>query len=295
MPLKDGSVKSLILSPGRILSDEKIAHDVLQQMLKALRYMAKHNIVHRDIKPDNILYDVRDDNGAPYYHFLLADFGLSNNTENAHSFVGTEKFMAPEVLQRGLLQSDKADIWSLFATIVWIHDAEGFRDFQGTNLETHTFLIHLAQEPTFTDLRDMAHEDPRARISASDLLVRLENRSEAEIDDDPIPQFQGLELDGHASWSYNEPIPEHIEAQFSSSNMYSPSEGAYTSTAMDGNSALPDFASGSQDAYRPRVSAKSRSCVHMTAFIISSLYLTCELPPTIVNTDSYIYSWPPRR
>jgi len=172
MPLMDGNLKVLVEredSP----DEASIADMVLRQMLLALECIASHNIVHRDIKPENILWKYDRENNN--YHFCLGDFGLSHDPRLARTVAGTEPFMAPEVFNRQE-QTTKVDIWSLFATYIWIHNTEGFRDTcsQYGALQIHQWLFRLSEFPEYASVRRMASYNPKKRPSASEQLAILD-------------------------------------------------------------------------------------------------------------------------
>lgn len=73
---------------------EPVARLIAAELVVAVRYLHNLNIMHRDIKMENILLD-RDG------HIVLADFGLAKTlgsaAQRSYSFVGTERYCAPEM------------------------------------------------------------------------------------------------------------------------------------------------------------------------------------------------------
>ncbi|KAI3406006.2 STE7 [Candida oxycetoniae] len=79
-------------------------------ILSGLNYLySTHKIIHRDIKPNNVLMTHRGE-------FKLCDFGVSRELTNslamADTFVGTSMYMSPERIQ-GLNYGVKSDVWSM--------------------------------------------------------------------------------------------------------------------------------------------------------------------------------------
>jgi len=93
--LDGGSLDKVLSRWGRL--PELICGIICSSVLDGLDYLkSKHNIIHRDVKPSNVLVNTKGD-------IKLCDFGVSGQLINsiARSFVGTRSYMAPERLQGG--------------------------------------------------------------------------------------------------------------------------------------------------------------------------------------------------
>ncbi|CAL7948210.1 mitogen-activated protein kinase kinase 1 isoform X2 [Xylocopa sonorina] len=112
MEYMDGGSLDLILKKaGRI--PEPILSTITLAVLKGLSYLRdKHAIMHRDVKPSNILVNSAGE-------IKICDFGVSGQLIDsmANSFVGTRSYMSPERLQ-GTHYSVQSDIWSLGLSLV---------------------------------------------------------------------------------------------------------------------------------------------------------------------------------
>jgi calcium-dependent protein kinase len=83
---------------------EKDTANILKHILGALNYCHKKGIVHRDIKPQNVVMDGSEGAKADYSRLKIVDFGVSGKIkeEKMPSFTGsTREFMPPEMHLNG--------------------------------------------------------------------------------------------------------------------------------------------------------------------------------------------------
>jgi serine/threonine protein kinase len=102
---------------------ESDARDAIKSMAEALEFCHKSNVVHLDMKPENVLYAAKE--GQPNCDVLkLCDFGISMSTAEDRKWVkngkvqpdgnfhGTPSYLAPEMIRR-VEYDGKADVWAI--------------------------------------------------------------------------------------------------------------------------------------------------------------------------------------
>ena len=105
-----GTVKDLVRKKGALPVAQAI--QIATQVAVAMEVAHIHGIIHRDIKPDNIMFDA---DGVP----KLADLGVARFAADAHlntqkgMIVGTPAYMAPEQMIDSHHIDERADIYSL--------------------------------------------------------------------------------------------------------------------------------------------------------------------------------------
>nr|GMC79071.1 serine/threonine-protein kinase ATG1c isoform X1 [Ipomoea batatas] len=98
---------------GRI--PEATAKHFMQQLASGLKVLRENNLIHRDLKPQNLLLSVNDDNAV----LKIADFGFARSLQPrglAETLCGSPLYMAPEIMQLQKYDA-KADLWSVGAIL----------------------------------------------------------------------------------------------------------------------------------------------------------------------------------
>lgn len=91
---------------------EKVAADIIQQILLALNYMHKKNMMHRDLKPENLL--VQDSSDSKTINIKLTDFGFATSFKKGEKLdlsLGSPLYMAPELVLEQVYDN-RVDVWS---------------------------------------------------------------------------------------------------------------------------------------------------------------------------------------
>ena len=173
MEYLDGkSLKELILERGP--APVSVAVDYARQILAALRFAHRNGIVHRDIKPHNVLVDA--EGHAKVTDFGIARAGASQMTEEG-SIIGTAQYLSPEQA-RGTKVDQTSDLYSL--GIVLYEMLTGTVPFTGDS-PVEIAMKHLSATPEplsarrpdipkaldLVILRALA-KDPAARYQSAD-------------------------------------------------------------------------------------------------------------------------------
>ena len=191
----------------------KFIHDVAS----GLAYLHEKEVVHQDIKPDNILID---DAG----NYLITDFGVSTRARStlrksvvSSTAGGTTAYMGPERFSRQPAPTKASDIWSFGAMCYELLD--GYVPFgeigggmQKGGAEIPALQAHVSDALKYT-ITKMLQKETWDRPTAATLLEWAKNPSAIDIDyalleDDTAPaapQSSQPQQDNHATQRFNTP------------------------------------------------------------------------------------------
>lgn len=128
---------------------------LLVQVLQAIGYLHRHGILHRDLKPGNVLV-TRDQ------QVRVVDFGLAAPREKAEGAAGTLAYMAPEILNGDPITT-ATDLWAVGVMAYQL--MVGTHPFDTSSNVTLLYDI-INREPNFAVLNDVFADD--AAHSAAD-------------------------------------------------------------------------------------------------------------------------------
>ncbi|KAI3654605.1 hypothetical protein MP228_000659 [Amoeboaphelidium protococcarum] len=105
---------------------EDVARSIFRQLIAAVAYCHERDVVHRDIKPDNVIICYTDQQHRNYTVKLI-DFGFTNvqsPNEQLDEFCGSVEYCAPELLARKPYDGRMVDIWALGVTLYCTAEAQ---------------------------------------------------------------------------------------------------------------------------------------------------------------------------
>jgi eukaryotic-like serine/threonine-protein kinase len=171
------------------LPPARVIH-VLRQVCAALREAHGRGLVHRDIKPHNLMLCQR---GGEYDVVKILDFGLvkdltsgqSRNITQFQRVVGTPAYMAPERIRNAADADNRSDIYSVGATA--FHLLSGHPPYEAAGEHDLTYRILHAQLPSLQALA------PRTPARLAELVVRCLARERSERPHDIVVLLAALE------------------------------------------------------------------------------------------------------
>ena len=152
--------------------------EIVFKCAKALNYAHSRGVIHRDVKPSNIMLTLDND-------VRIIDFGIAlvndSDVSRIEGIAGSPSYMSPEQVQSAEITS-KSDIYSLGAVMYEL--LTGFRPFRANNLSKLLHQIVYATPPPIHTLR-------------SDVSEELEELVARALRKEPDERFaNGLELAG---------------------------------------------------------------------------------------------------
>jgi eukaryotic-like serine/threonine-protein kinase len=148
------------------LTDEGVV-EIAAQILDALAHAHRAGIVHRDVKPSNILLEDRNEIAARLLDFGLAQFDGADTLTAVGDVPGTLAYIAPERLA-GAEATPESDVWAV-AVLLW-EALAGRHPFWGVPLPEVARAIESGAAPLGSERRDL----PRRLLGAVDTALSLD-------------------------------------------------------------------------------------------------------------------------
>lgn len=168
----NGSLDSILINPIK----ENVALYYLKQLALGVKYLTDNNIMHRNIKPQNVML-TNNRLTLKITDFRLAK--LKSEMTRSNTICGSPLYMAPEILNR-LSYDDGIDVWSIgmifYEMLFGIHPFRTCRDYEELRSASETHIkippnnkIKVSSE-TLSLLKMMLAVDGSDRISIDDIL-----------------------------------------------------------------------------------------------------------------------------
>jgi serine/threonine protein kinase len=155
---------------------EDVCKPLFRQILTVIDAIHSRNVVHLDLKLENIMYNPRDRS------ITVIDFGFAQQWEDGeyiNHFCGSVHYTPPEIIRKESYNGPKADIWSLgiiFYAIIcahfpYDHHSENYNIIFNKVLNEPLVFTKKMSEQAKHFLQLMLEKDPEVRATMEQLLV----------------------------------------------------------------------------------------------------------------------------
>ncbi|OHT01090.1 Serine/threonine-protein kinase stk11 [Tritrichomonas foetus] len=170
---------------------------IFKQVIEGLSYLHSKGIIHKDIKPSNIL--IFSDGSAK-----LSDFGIGHSFQSAEAVVGTPAYQAPELFEdeedyEEDIDPTKGDIWSLGVSLY--EAAFGKLPYVGAN------LYEIVRSINMTKLDIPENEYSSALISIIQLMLTVDSSKRPTLDEVKNHEFFKL-AEENPKWEFQTMMPK---------------------------------------------------------------------------------------
>jgi serine/threonine-protein kinase len=189
--VEGGSLRDYLIEQGTLAPAE--AATLLAQVAEALSAAHRRGVVHRDLKPDNILLDRVDDR----LHCRLTDFGIARVLDTPSmttpgALVGTANYVAPEAVYGGR-PTPAADIYAL--GVVLFELTTGRPTYAGgpawailrRHVDESPRRVEGMPDAVWQVVEQCMDKRPARRPSARELAITLRAVARRTKDDPPLP------------------------------------------------------------------------------------------------------------
>ncbi|ORZ39393.1 kinase-like domain-containing protein [Catenaria anguillulae PL171] len=201
-----GELFSHLRRAGKFHND--VARFYAAEIISAIDYMHKRDIIYRDLKPENLLLDARG-------HIKIADFGFAKIVEDrTWTLCGTPEYLAPEIIQ-GFGHGRAVDWWAL--GILIFEMLCGYPPF----FDDSAYGIYekiLAGRIHFPSHVDPAAKDLIKRLLTADTTRRLGNLRGGAEDVKNHAWFKGVDWEAVMAKRINAPLVPRMASAGDTSN-----------------------------------------------------------------------------
>ncbi len=157
---------------------EKRLKVYLPHIVAALKYLHFNKIIHRDVKPENILVTLNKDEKAKLIDYDFLKRTETNTFDSKHGTSGTLLYTCPEIFEKKTYNYS-ADLWSLGVTLYY--SLSGLMPFDAEDRQSLTDLVLSDYIPNYSVIpfkyvqiiSGLLHKDATKRLTLNEVLSLL--------------------------------------------------------------------------------------------------------------------------